>query len=67
MPERILVTGASGKVGQTFINRLLDTPGYGDFVVRALCHNRTLPPRERLEIVRGAIARSRAVEARCRA
>ncbi len=56
MPERILVTGASGKVGQAFINRLLDDPAYERFSVRALLHNRSLPPRERLESVRGSIA-----------
>ncbi|MCC6803415.1 MAG: NAD(P)-dependent oxidoreductase [Anaerolineae bacterium] len=56
MSERILVTGASGKVGQAFINRLLDDPVYERFVVRALLHSRTLPPRERLETVRGSIS-----------
>ena len=51
----ILVTGAAGKVGQAFIQRLLDDPAYRDFRVRALCHNRVLPARDRLEIVRGSL------------
>ncbi|MFN8563934.1 MAG: NAD(P)-dependent oxidoreductase [Anaerolineae bacterium] len=56
MPERILVTGASGKVGRAFIDRLLGDPAFDRFTVRALLHNRRLPPRERLETVQGTIA-----------
>jgi nucleoside-diphosphate-sugar epimerase len=55
MGGRILVTGATGKVGQAFIARLLDDPRFNAFTVRALCHNRTLPPRARLEVVNGSI------------
>lgn len=53
--KRILVTGATGKVGQAFIQRILSDPAYGDFTVRGLLHNRTLAPHERLEMVRGSI------------
>ena len=53
--KRILVTGATGKVGQAFIGRLLDDPARRDFRVRALCHNRVLPVRDRLEVVHGSI------------
>jgi UDP-glucose 4-epimerase len=59
--KRILVTGATGKVGQAFIKRLLADPAYRDFRVRALCHNRVLPPQDRLEIVRGSIDRHESV------
>jgi nucleoside-diphosphate-sugar epimerase len=52
----ILVTGAAGKVGQTFIRTLLADPARGDARVRALCHNRVLPESERVEVVRGSIA-----------
>jgi nucleoside-diphosphate-sugar epimerase len=58
MPEskRILVTGATGKVGQAFIKRLLGDPAFDGFVVRALCHNRKLEARPpRLEVVAGSI------------
>jgi len=55
MSRRILVTGATGKVGRVFIRRILENPAFADFTVRALCHNRVLPPQDRLEIVRGAI------------
>jgi nucleoside-diphosphate-sugar epimerase len=53
--KRILVTGATGKVGQAFIRHLLDDPAHREFRIRALCHNRLLPPRDRLEVVRGSI------------
>jgi nucleoside-diphosphate-sugar epimerase len=53
---RILVTGATGKVGQSFIPRLLESERFRGYTVRALCHQRTLPARDRLEIVRGSIA-----------
>lgn len=52
---RLLVTGATGKVGQAFIARLLATPAFSRFTVRALCHNRKLDPRPRLEVISGAI------------
>lgn len=54
--QRVLVTGPTGKVGQTFIRRLLQEPRLDAFVIRALCHNRLLEPHDRLEIVRGSIA-----------
>lgn len=52
---RILVTGATGKVGQVFIERLLADERFGHFRVRALCHNRRLQESRRLEVVRGSI------------
>jgi UDP-glucose 4-epimerase len=55
-PSTILVTGATGKVGQTFLRRLLSDPAFSHFNLRALCHNRTLPPHERLELLHGDIA-----------
>ena len=58
MPEvkRILVTGATGKVGSTFIARLLGDKKFDSFIVRALCHNRRLAERERLEVIQGSIS-----------
>ena len=61
--KRILVTGTTGKVGQTFIQRLLADRAGDDFIVRALCHHRELPAAERVEIVRGSIADRDTVEA----
>ncbi len=51
--KRILVTGATGKVGSHFIRRALERD---DVTIRALCHNRRLEPHERLEIVSGSIS-----------
>lgn len=60
--QRILVTGATGKVGQTFIRRLFNEPSLEHFTVRALLHHRNLPPHERLETVRGSIEHPDVVE-----
>ncbi len=52
--KRILVTGATGKVGSHFITRILQSDQ--DVRIRALCHKRLLPPTNRLEIVQGSIS-----------
>ncbi len=54
--RRILVTGATGKVGSHFVRRILDSPEHEDTHLRALCHNRVLDSHERLEIVTGSIS-----------
>ncbi len=53
--KRILVTGATGKVGQAFIERFLAKPAFENFIVRALCHHRVLAGHGRLEVMRGSI------------
>lgn len=53
--KRILVTGATGKVGRQFIDTFLQEPRFNDYIVRALCHNRKLDARERLEVAQGSI------------
>ncbi|MEO8390150.1 NAD(P)-dependent oxidoreductase [Polaromonas sp.] len=53
--DLILVTGATGKVGRSFIDRLLGDARYDRFGIRALCHNRSLPPHPRIESVHGSI------------
>ncbi len=58
----VLVTGATGKVGRTFIERLLADPKFDAFTVRALCHNRELEPRERIETIHGSIEHREVVE-----
>jgi UDP-glucose 4-epimerase len=52
----ILVTGATGKVGRNFLARVLDSPNHRDVRVRALCHNRTVASRDRLDVVQGNIS-----------
>ena len=58
----VLVTGATGKVGQAFIQRLLLDPEFSSFRVRALCHNRKLAPHPRIQNIRGSIEHRKAVE-----
>jgi UDP-glucose 4-epimerase len=55
--KRILVTGVTGKVGQTFVARMLglEDTRFGEFIVRGLCHNRPLEPGPRVEVVMGSI------------
>ena len=54
--NRILVTGATGKVGGAFIEKILADEKYSAFSIRALCHNRRLLERDRLEIIQGSIS-----------
>jgi nucleoside-diphosphate-sugar epimerase len=64
--KHILVTGATGKVGNNFIKRILQSDEYADISIRALCHNRILDPQARLEIVQGNIADRAVVRAAMR-
>jgi UDP-glucose 4-epimerase len=58
----VLVTGATGKVGQVFIHRLLSDPIFNSFTVRALCHNREPEPHDRIQIFHGSIEHREVVE-----
>ncbi len=60
---RLLITGATGKVGHALIQRLLGDERFAHFQIRALCHNRLLTPGDRLEVVRGAIEQQGVVTA----
>jgi nucleoside-diphosphate-sugar epimerase len=53
---RILVTGATGKVGQALIARLLSDTRWQGAEIRALCHSRSVEESDRLSLVRGSIA-----------
>lgn len=53
---RLLVTGATGKVGQALIARLLSDARWEAVEIRALCHNRTVAETDRLSMIRGSIA-----------
>src|SRR5215216_5488186 len=59
---KVLVTGATGKVGQQFIRRFLAAPGLSAYTVRALCHNRTLETTDRVEVIKGSIEHREVVE-----
>jgi UDP-glucose 4-epimerase len=60
--KRILVTGATGKVGQAFIEQFLSESKFDHFIIRALCHNRVLETGPRLEVVKGSIEHQAVVE-----
>ena len=62
MSKIILVTGATGKVGQVFIKRLLADPKFDSFIVRALCHNRELETHERIQNIHGSVEHRDVVE-----
>ncbi len=55
-PMRILVTGATGKVGSTFIRTLLADPTANDVQIIALCHQREPAPHPRITVVKGSIS-----------
>jgi UDP-glucose 4-epimerase len=62
MTIRLLITGATGKVGQAFLRHARTQPIPG-LVIRALCHQRTLAPAPGLEVMRGSIADRSVVDA----
>jgi len=54
--KRILVTGATCKVGSHFIRHVFQSEHFRKATIRALCHNR-LPERiDKIEVVRGSIS-----------
>ena len=53
----VLVTGATGKVGQNFVRRFMADDAWEGAKIRAFCHNRFLTEGERLEVVGGSMAK----------
>lgn len=53
---KILVTGATGKVGQVFLNRLFANERFSHASARALCNNREVDTHDRLDMVKGSIS-----------
>ena len=53
---KLLLTGATGKVGTRFLQRFFEEERFSHGAVRALCHNRLLEKRSRLEVISGNIA-----------
>ncbi len=52
---QLLVTGATGKVGQAFLARFLDEAKWSHAKIVALCNNRTIPETDRVKVVRGSM------------
>jgi nucleoside-diphosphate-sugar epimerase len=61
MKPLLLVTGATGKVGQQFLRRFLTDERFAHFHVRAMCHHRVRPTEPRVEVFRGSIENQDAV------
>jgi nucleoside-diphosphate-sugar epimerase len=59
--KHILITGATGKVGSHFLERLRQSPEHRDTRIRALCHNRLPKADAHLEAVQGSISDRAAV------
>ncbi|WP_127104980.1 NAD-dependent epimerase/dehydratase family protein [Pararhodobacter zhoushanensis] len=53
---KLLITGATGKVGQHLLSSLLADPRHAETQMVALCHNRSVSQVDRLRVVRGSIA-----------
>jgi len=53
---RLLITGAAGKVGSHVLPAFLGEPRFAAWSVVALCHNRPLPPLDRVQVVTGSLA-----------
>ena len=62
----VLITGATGKVGQIFLQRFLRDEAWSGAKIRALCHNRIVETTDRVQVVRGSISeRAVVAEAVC--
>ena len=53
---KLLLTGATGKVGQAFLPRFLASKRFADWDVVALCNNRVIDETDRVSVVRGSLA-----------
>jgi UDP-glucose 4-epimerase len=60
---KLLVTGPTGKVGTALMQHVLTQDRFADCEVVALCHNRTLPPQDRVTVRRGSLADAKTVKA----
>ena len=61
--KRLLVTGATGKVGQVLIKRFLASKQFADWKIRAFCHHREPDPNDRMDVVFGSMENQADVEA----
>lgn len=52
---RLLITGITGKLGANFLPTFEATDGFGEWEVRAICHNR-LVDNPRVEVVQGSLS-----------
>jgi nucleoside-diphosphate-sugar epimerase len=62
-PPLLLLTGATGKVGQTLMRRLTADSRFEDWSIRAFCHNRVVEETDRVSVFRGDTSRREDVRA----
>lgn len=60
---KLLITGATGKVGQNLLPKLLASRTSGDFEVVALCNNRTIEANEQVKVVQGSLSNHATIRA----
>lgn len=60
--KRLLVTGATGKVGQVLLNRFLTSARFAEWKIRAFCHHREPEPNDRMDVVFGSMENQADVE-----
>lgn len=56
LAKHILITGATGKVGSHFLERIRQSAEHRETPIRALCHNRLPKADARLEVIQGSIS-----------
>jgi UDP-glucose 4-epimerase len=54
--KHILITGATGKVGSHFLERIRQSAEHRDTSIRALCHHRMPKAHAQLEVMQGSIS-----------
>ena len=60
--KRLLVTGATGKVGQVLLKRFLSSERFAEWKIRAFCHHREPEPDDRMEVMFGSMENQADVE-----
>jgi nucleoside-diphosphate-sugar epimerase len=55
---KLLVTGATGKVGRNFLEKFLASDRFNEWSVVALCNNRVVDSSSRVSVVRGSLSDS---------
>jgi nucleoside-diphosphate-sugar epimerase len=59
---KLLLTGATGKLGQAFLPEFLKDPAFANWSVTALCNNRVIDAQDRVEIVKGSLNDRKTIE-----
>ena len=60
---KLLVTGATGKVGQRFLDQFCHEPSLASWQVRALCHNPVIDTSDRVKLIKGSLAEPETIKA----